>query len=106
MENWLPAIVSIIPSLVAIVALWWKITSDLSKMASKMATKDDLNNAITNAITGINKRIDDLREQMTREYSHLAQKVDETSVRLDKIETQMDRNEQNHLEHITQLHTK
>jgi hypothetical protein len=47
----------------------------------------------------INKRIDDLRDQMTREHDTLANKVDETNLRLGKIE-------QNHLDHITRLHTQ
>ena len=55
----------------------------------------------TNNLLGksINKRIDDLRSQMTREHDTLAKKVDETNSRLGRIE-------QNHLDHITQLHTQ
>ena len=38
MENWLPAL----PSFIAIIALWWKVTSDMTNMRSQMATKTDI----------------------------------------------------------------
>ena len=65
-------------------------------------------NTVTTLLT--NRRIDDLRQQvsqivgdlrqqMSREHDTLAKKVDETNSRLGKIE-------QNHLDHITQFHTQ
>ena len=38
MENWLPAL----PSLIAIIALWWKMTSDMTNMRSRIVTKSDI----------------------------------------------------------------
>ena len=87
--------ITIAAVIIAFATLWWRVTVSLTKLAKELPTTADLD-----------KRIDDLRNQMTREYNHLAQKVDETSIRLDKIETQMQQIEQNHLEHITLLHTK
>ena len=63
-------------------------------------------NTVTTLLT--NRRIDDLRQQMSqivgdlrqqmsREHDALAKKVGETNSRLGKIE-------QNHLDHITQFH--
>ena len=65
MNEWIPAIVSVIPSLVAIGGLWWKITSDISTMKSNMATKQDLHNMET-------KLQADIREIRQMLFTHIS----------------------------------
>ena len=64
-----------------------------------------INKRIDDLGTGLNRRIDDLRSQMSREHDTLAKKVDETNSRLSETNSRLGRIEQNHLDHITQLHT-
>ena len=91
MDNWLPAI----PSVIAILAVWWR-------MSITMCTKQDLNNGIA----GVNKRIDDLKSQMTREHDTLANRVNKLETDLSvKIDSLTERYI-NHLEHHTKQNNR
>ena len=63
MENWLPAI----PSLLAIGALWWKITTDMATMRANMATKDD--------IRDLRAELQDLRSELQADIRELRQMI-------------------------------
>ena len=62
---------------------------------------DDLRQQMSQIVGDLRQQmtqiVGDLRQQMSREHDTLAKKVDETNSRLGKME-------QNHLDHITQFH--